>query len=449
MKYRCVALTGFTLACSFSAPLTLAQTPMAFTLKQAQEYAYDHNYQLQNARNDVAIARTIVRENTSIGLPQVNASLTYLDNILRPTSIVPNFFDTTGQAAPFEIQFGTRYNASVEAQLTQLIYSGQYLVGLQTAKAYLETEKQKNIVAQIDVRDLVAEAYIGYLITEESLNILDSTFKIISLMVAEANEFYKNGLMEQLDVEQLELNKSTLEANLITTRNNKVIAYNFLKFYMGVAYNQDIILTDSLGFFLRHINRDYLMNSPFDYRYNVDYILLKKQEHMIQLQYKLAKTAYQPTLAGFFNFSTNAQRENWDFFNSKERWFSSSSWGIAMNIPVWSSGNRKYAVDLAALNVDKMKVLDEQTKTSLQLQVETVRNAFNKCYLVFLNKKNSLQTASKIYEQTIIKYRQGLASSTDLNQKYNQFLVSESDYILAMFELLKSDIELSKLLEKS
>ncbi|MFH1161028.1 MAG: TolC family protein, partial [bacterium] len=102
----------------------------------------------------------------------------------------------------------------------------------------------------------------------------------------------------------------------------------------------------------------------------------------------------------------------------------------------------------AALNVDKMKVLDEQTRTSLQLQVETVRNAFNKSYLVFLNKKKSLQTASKIYEQTIIKYRQGLASSTDLNQKYNQFLVSESDYIQAMFDLLKSDIALSKLLEK-
>jgi outer membrane protein TolC len=254
--------------------------------------------------------------------------------------------------------------------------------------------------------------------------------------------------MEQLDVEQLDLNKATLEANLITTRNQKVIAYNFLKFLMGVADNQTIVLTDTLEYFLQQINRNYLMNSPFDYRYNVHYLLLKKQERMVWLQYKLAKTAYQPSLAGFFNFSTNAQRQDWDFFDTKERWFSSSSWGVALSIPIWSSGNRKYAVDQAALNVDKMKVLDEQTRTSLQLQVETLRNAFNKCYLVFLNKRNSLQTASKIYEQTIIKYRQGLASSTDLNQKYNQFLVSEADYTQAMFDLLRSDIALTKLLEK-
>lgn len=427
---------------------TFAQAPMSFTLKQAQEYAFEHNYDLQNSRYDIERAKKLVRENTAIGLPQINASVTYLDNILRPTSIIPNIFDTTGKAPPLEIQFGTRYNATLSAQMTQLIYSGQYLVGLQTAKAYLETEKQKDLKAQIDIRDLVSEAYIAYLIVEESQKILDSTYKTVAQMVDEATEFYNNGLIEQLDVEQMELNRAMLEANQIMTRNQKLLAYNYLKFIMGVQENQEIILTDSLDFFLNRINYDYLMHTSFDYNSNINYRLLKKQEYMVVMQYKLAKTSYQPTLAGFVNFSTNAQREAWNFFDTKERWFSSSSWGISLNIPIWSSGSRKFAVDQAAINVDKMKVLDQQTRTSLNLQVETVRNDFNKSYLVFLNKRKSLQTASKIYEQTIIKYRQGLASSTDLNQKYNQFLISEAEYTQAMFDLLKSNIALSKLLEK-
>ncbi|MFC2101583.1 TolC family protein [Bacteroidota bacterium] len=432
----------------FLAATSTAQQPISFTLKQAQEYAYEHNYDLQNAQYDVEIAKKIVRENTSIGLPQINASASYMDNILRPTSIIPNFFDTTGSAPPLEIQFGTRYNASFSAQLTQLIYSGQYLVGLQTAKAYLETEKEKNLKAQIDVRDLVAEAYIAYLIVGESLEILDSTYKTVSQMIRETEEFYKNGLIEEMDVEQMELNGATLEASLITTQSQELIAYNYLKFLMGVEENQEIILTDSLNYFLNRINRDYLMQTNFDYGFNINYRLLKKQEYLVLMQYKLAKTAYQPSLVGFFDLSTNAQRESWNFFDTKQKWFSSSSWGIQLNIPIWSSGGRKYAVDQAAINVDKMKVLDKQTRTSLNLQVETVRNDFNTAYLVFLNKQKSLHTASKIYEQTIIKYRQGLASSTDLNQKYNQFLISESEYTQAMFDLLKSNIRLSKLLEK-
>jgi len=428
--------------------ISYAQAPISFTLKQAQEYAYENNYDLKNSRYDVEKAKKLVKENTSIGLPQINASAAYMDNILRPTSIIPNFFDTTGTAPPIEIQFGTRYNATISAQLTQLIYSGQYLVGLQTAKAYLETEKQKNVKAQIDVRDLVSEAYIAYLIVEESIKILDSTYKIISQMVSETEEFYKNGLVEALDVEQMELNAATLEASLITTRNQKLLAYNFLKFLMGIEEKQDIILKDSLELFLRQIDNEYLMNSTFDFNYNINYRLLKKQEYLVLMQYKLSKTAYQPTLAGVLNLATNAQREEWDFFDSKQRWFSSSYWGIQLNIPIWSSGSRKFSVDQAAIDVDKMKVLDQQLRTTLNLQVETARNDFNKSYLVFLNKKKSLQTASKIYDQTIIKYRQGLASSTDLNQKYNQFLVTESEYTQAMFDLLKSDIALSKLLEK-
>ncbi|MFH1297038.1 MAG: TolC family protein [Bacteroidota bacterium] len=424
-----------------------AQTPISFTLKQAQEYAYEHNYDLQNSRYDIEIAKKMVKENTAIGLPQINGSLTYKDNLARPTMIIPSEF-MGGQGEDLAIQIGSRYSTTLSGQITQLLYSGQYLVGLKTAKAFLETEKQKDVKKHIDIRDLVAEAYISYLIVEESIAILDSTFKTVNQMVEETREFFRNGLLEQLDVEQMELNKATLEANLINTRNQKVIAYNYLKFLMGIEENQEIILSDNLDFFLQRINHDYLLTSPFDYHLNIDYKLLKKQEFLIQMQYKLAKTAYQPNLVAFMDLSTNAYRETWNFFNKDERWFGSAAWGLSLNIPIWSSGSRKYNIDQARLEVDKMKVLDEKVRNSLKLQVETVRNDFNRSYMVFLNKKQSLQTSIKIYEQTVIKYRQGISSSTDLNQKYNQFLIAETEYTQAMFDLLKSNIALSKLLEK-
>ncbi|MBN1198799.1 MAG: TolC family protein [Bacteroidales bacterium] len=426
---------------------SMAQDSFSFTLKQAQEYAYEHNYDLQNSRYDIEIAKKLVKENTAIGLPQINGSLSYMDNLARQTMIIPAEF-MGGQGSDIALQIGSRYTTTLSGQITQLLYSGQYLVGLQTAKAFLETEKQKDVKNRMDIRDLVAEAYISYLIVEESISILDSTFKTVSQMVDEAGEFYRTGLMEELDVEQMELNKATLEANLITTRNQKIIAYNYLKFLLGIGDNQQLTLTDSLDFFLRQINHDYLLNSSFDYHFNIDYKLLKKQEYLVVMQYKLAKTAYQPTLAAFLNASTNAYRENWNFFDTKESWYGAAAWGLSLNIPIWSSGSRKYNVDQARLEVDKMKVLDEKVKNSLKLQVETVRNDFNKSYMVFLNKKQSLQTATKIYEQTVIKYREGIASSTDLNQKYNQFLISEAEYTQAMFDLLKSNIALSKLLEK-
>ena len=431
----------------FSSRNLKAQDIFSFSLAQAQAYAYEHNYDLQNSRYDVQIAQKLVRENTSIGLPQINGSVLYMDYIDLPTSLIPGeFFGEPGK--DIEVQFGTKYNATLSGEITQLLYSGQYLVGLQTAKAFLQAEKEKDIKNRIDVRDMVAEAYISYLIVDESIEILDSTFVIVQQMVDEATEFYKNGLMEELDVEQMALNQATLEANLITTRNQRVIAYNYLKFLLGLEEEQHLELTDTLGYFLNKIDREYLLNSPFDYHYNIDYKLLKRQEHLVFMQYRLAQTAYQPTLSAFMDFSANAQRNSWNFFKANEPWYSTINWGIALNIPIWSSGSRKYNVDQARLEVDKMKVLDEKVRNSLKLKVETARNDFTKSYLVFQNKRKSLKTSFKIYQQTVIKYREGVSSSTDLNQKYNQFLFSETEYIQALFDLLKSNIALSKLLEK-
>jgi outer membrane protein TolC len=146
--------------------------------------------------------------------------------------------------------------------------------------------------------------------------------------------------------------------------------------------------------------------------------------------------------------SANAQRNTWTFFESGQPWFKSVNWGLSLNIPIWSSGSRKFSVDQAKLNVEKMKVNDEKLKVGLSLQVETAKKDFTSYYLVFQNKKKGLETAKKIYDKTVEKYKQGITSSTDLNQKYNQFLVTENEYIQSMYDLLKVRIKLAKLLEQ-
>ena len=424
-----------------------AQTPMAFTLKEAQDYAYKNNYDLRNSTTDVEIARKLVKQNTAIGLPQIDAGMDYIHYFLIPTTLIPGEF-VNQPGTYFPVQFGTDYNVTARAKATQLVYSGQYLVGVQAAKAYLDTQKERNIKDKLDVRDNVAEAYIGYLIIGESVKILDSTYKSMETMVKEAREFYKNGLLEDVEVDQLGLNLSNLEAMMISTKNQQVIAYAYLKFLMGIKETQEITLTDSLPTFLAAVDQDYLMNKQFDYNHNIDYIILKKQEKLVNLQYKLSKTAYQPSLVAFVNFATNAQRTTWNFFNTEEPWYSSGNWGMSLVVPIWSSGSRKYAVDQARLQLDKVKVADEKLRTQLNLQSETLKNDFNNAYLVYQNKNAGLATSYKIYTKTTIKYKQGISSSTDLNQKYAQFLNAESDYTQAMFNLLKARIRLAKLLEQ-
>ncbi len=450
IQYRLISVV---LSCLLFCQSVLAQqeakpkTVMTFSMQQAQDYAYENNYDLKNSAYDVQIARKMVKQNTAIGLPQINGGIDYNNFLNIPTSLIPGeIVGKPGTMIP--VQFGSPYNASLKASLTQLVYSGQYLVGLQTAKAYLETVKQKNLKDKIDVRDLVADAYLRVLVIEQSLVILDSTYKVVSKLVDEAKMSYQNGLIEDIDVDQADLNRSNLEAQLADIQSNRNVAYATLKFIIGLKDNQEIALSDNLEYFLAQVDRDALVSQVFDYERNIDYLLLKKSDYLTLMQFKLSKTAYHPTLAGFFSISENAQRSSWNFFKANEPWYLTTNWGLSLSIPIWSSGSRKYSVDQARLNVEKTKVTDEKLRVGLELQVETAKKDFSNAYFVYKNKMKGFETALKIYKKTMTKYQQGVSSSTDLNQRYSQFLQANSDYMMSMYTVLSSKIRLTKLLEK-
>ena len=412
---------------------------LAFSLQQAQDYAFDNNYDLKNSATDVKIAQKMVRQNTAIGLPQVNGEISYMDYIDIPTVLIPGFG---------AMQMGAKYNATGKATLTQLVYSGQYLVGLQTAKAYLETAKQKNLKDKIDVRDMVANAYYMLLVTDEAIKILDSTYVVVSRLVEDARKAQEQGLIEDIEVDQADLNRSNLEAQLTDTKSSRNVAYANLKFVIGLKDDQEMTLTNDLTFFLVQVDRDALVNQPFDYTRNIDYTLLKRSDYLTLMQYKLSKTAYQPTLAGFLGIQANAQRSEWNFFKEYQSWYRTSNWGLQLQVPIWSSGSRKYAVDQARLNVEKTKVTDEKMRVGLELQVETAKKDFSNAYAIYQNQKKGFDIALKIYTKTMTKYRQGIASSTDLNQRYTQFLTANSNYMQSIFVVLSQKTRLNKLLEQ-
>ena len=219
---------------------------LSFSLDQAQTFAYENNYDLKNSTTDVEIARKVVKQNTAIGLPQVSGSVDYTDYIMQPTTMIPGEFFGKPAGSFYPVTFGTTYNMSLKGTLSQLIYSGQYLVGLQTAKAYLETSKQKNVKDKVDIRDQVADAYIRLLVVDQALQILDSTYIVVSRLVAEAKKSYENGLIEDIDVEQADLNRINLEAQVEDTRNARNVAYAGLKFLVGLKDNQEMTMTDNL-----------------------------------------------------------------------------------------------------------------------------------------------------------------------------------------------------------
>ena len=99
----------------------------SFTLQEAVRYAMAHSPTIDNAKKDVQLSKEKVNEIKAIGLPQVNASGNFMQNMRIPVQIIPNFTNNfLPPGAPrgdefIELAFAQKYTAISNIQLTQLL----------------------------------------------------------------------------------------------------------------------------------------------------------------------------------------------------------------------------------------------------------------------------------------------------------------------------------------
>jgi outer membrane protein TolC len=63
----------------------------------------------------------------------------------------------------------------------------------------------------------------------------------------------------------------------------------------------------------------------------------------------------------------------------------------------------------------------------------------------YLNTKENMGLSKKVYDVTLIKYKEGVASSMDLTQAHNTHLMAQSEFIQAMAGLLAAKNKLDRL----
>jgi outer membrane protein TolC len=459
---KIIRLILFIIAVVSARNLAFSQEKTSFTLDEAIAFALQNNHDVINAQTDIEIARKKINETTAIGLPQINGKLSNTNYLNIPTTLMPDFISPAvhavnendfgltpinplGDPTFFPVQFGTKHNASVELSVAQLIFNGSYIVGLQAARAYLEQSKVQLIKSNIDTKEQVSKAYFLVLTTEQNKIVLDSTLSSLRNMAAETAEIYKQGFIEELDVDQLNLMVKDLEATLVYVNNQIIISRSYLKLLMGYDINQNIELSDKMTNLLGDFSDASLVMSSFDFNKHIDYKILQNQKELSSLALKNERATYLPSIAGFFTAQSNAMRDKYNFFSNSEPWFPSTLWGFQIDIPIFSSGSRSSKVQQAKLNLQKIQVLDEQLQEGLSIEEKNTKTNFANALLILDNKKTSLELAKRIYQNTSMKFSEGISSNMELLQAYNQYLAAESDHNNSILELVNAKIALEKL----
>lgn len=424
------------------------QSVKEFTLQEAITYANENSYVILDADDDIAIAKKKVWETTTMGLPHINASADYQNFIEKPISLIPaEFFG--GESGEFaEISFGTKQNINASATLTQLLFNGSYLVGLQSSKVYLqisESIKNKTLTA---VKEGVTNAYAGALMSVEGITILNKNKNIIEKNLIDTKEIFKNGFAEEQDVEQLQLTLFQINNELNNMQRLQDSNLKMLKYVMGIAIEEEIKLTQTLDdLALETLDID-LDSEKFDFQNHIDYKMAENNTKANELFIKLEQSKALPSLNAFLNYGVTANNEEFKLFNKDQKWFDSSLFGLQLNVPIFSSLKRSSRVQQAKIGLEKAERNLDETSQKLKLQHQTALLGYQYAKETYRTSKEALALAERIEKKENIKFFEGVSSSFQLSTAQNQLYSKQQQYLQAIFNLISKKANLEKALSK-
>ena len=429
-----------------SSYLVAQEGSQSFSLQEAIDFALENNRTAKNAMRDVEAAEKQKWETVSTGLPQINASIDYQNFLKQPVSLIPAEFFGGNPGEFAEVIFGTKQSVAGFATLSQKIFDGSYIVGLQSVKVFLEITKNAKVKTDLEVRKAVINAYGNVLIAEQSIVILESNKSILEKNFFEITKMYENGMEEEESVEQIQISLSSINSDLNKVVRLKKIAYQMLNITMGQDINTNLVLTENLeNLTLQNMSLD-LLESETDIENNIDYLIAQNDKKSKELLLKLEKSKALPTLDAFINGGYSAFSDNFTFTNDNQKWFGSSLFGVNMTIPIFSSLGRTASTQRAEINLSKAENDLIETEQKLQLEIDAARSEYQFTIEDYANKKQNLRLAERIEVKNETKFFEGIASSFDLRQAQIQLYTAQQEYLQAMLDVINKKAELETLL---
>lgn len=433
----------------FISSLLQAQTApqsYSFSLEQAISHALSNNYSAVNANRDIAMAKKKKWETTAMGLPQISAGLDYQNNFELQKSLIPaQFFG--GQPGEFaEVAFGTKHNMNARSNWSQIIFDGSYIVALQASKTYLKYYENAQKNTAVSVKEMVINTYGNVLLAEESLAILKKNKATLEKTLFETNEIFKNGLIEEENVEQLQITLATINSNLTYTERLLEIARKMLKVTLGMELNDNLVLTDKLDQ-LSVANMDLAFaQTEFTLANNVNYQMAQNFSEQRQLELKLEKSKALPSMYANVNFGYNAFNNKFAFFTENQKWMNYSNLGVSLNVPIFSSFMRSARTQQARIAVDKAKTQLKEAEQKLQLQFDKAKSDYEFSIEEYNSAKNNLRLAERIEKKQAIKFAEGLSSSFEFNEAQRQLYTAQQSYLQSMTNIINKKAALASVL---
>ena len=429
-----ITLLTFTLSVS-------AQEVTPLTLKDAITFALENKAEAKKAKLEVENSEYKIQEVRSRALPQIaaNGSLNY-NPILQTTVIDGDNFGAPGTT--IQAAFGQKWNSGAGISLTQALFDQSVFTGLRAAKSTREFYQLNAQLTDEQVIERVANAYYQVYVQQQKLIVVENNLKNTTKVKTIIEGQYNNGLAKKIDLDRISVRVNNINSMRQQLLNAITLQENALKFYMGMPMENTLVIPQTAF----EVSPQDILSSA-DVTKRTEYLVLKKQEQLLELQKKSFQAYYYPTLSlsGGYNYIGQGPQLPW-FAKPSDGvyWSDYASVGLSLRVPIFSGFGTRAKVRQADNSLKSLQVDLDDTKLALDLAFENSKKQIENSLITISNQKENAKLAQEVFNNTNNNYTQGLASLTDLLDAENALVDAQNNYTAAILDYKLAEIQLIK-----
>lgn len=408
------------------------------TLEECLRLGIENNLSLESSRNEIRKGEHTLSENRAKLLPQINAVAGFNDNFNPPVSVT----DGSAYGNPYNVTKTLQYNASAGIQLQMPLYNQTVYTAVDIARTMNELNRLSYEKAQEDLILQISKMYYLSQNTAEQIALIKENISRLNELSNITQAFYDNGMAMEVDVKRVNINLENQRVQYDNAQSMLTQQLNLLKYVIDYPADKEIALTPVDTENTTSVSLTGLDNNQYELQ------LLQSKQKLAEQQRKMIGQGYIPSLSltGSWMYSAYTDKaKNWFHSGPSNHWYNSSGIGLTLRIPIFDGLDKRAKMKKAKIEIENAKLSYENALKNMQTQYLNATNELMNSQRNFRKQKDNYLLAEDVYQVTTDRYREGIASMTEVLQDEMRMSEAQNNYINAHYNYQVTNLSLLKL----
>ncbi|MDP1622473.1 MAG: TolC family protein [Bacteroidales bacterium] len=415
-----------------------AQSSLAqvWTLQQCMDTALVNNKNLQISRNSIQIGEQKHKEAQANLIPKINVNADYRYFTDLPYQLMPLSVFGGPEGEFKEARFGVPHNIIANLQMTMPLYNPQLYGAIRTTRIASDISIIQSQKSEEQIIFEISNLFFNIQILENQLAFLDSNISNSKRLLSNMKLLREQLLANGTDVSkvQLQLDQLTTHRELVRSKNEQVL--NALKFTMGISPEQSIEIDPAIQY--HSINMAYNSTPTPDIR------LTETQIRLLAGEIRTLKNSRLPSLSLYGAYGTTGfgyDKTPNEFF----KFFPVGYAGAQLSYPLFNGTITKRKINQKKLELKNSELQLGLVTEQNNMMIKNAQQQRNAAQFSVETSLSQITLGKSVYDQTLLQQKQGAASLTEVLLANNTLREAQQNYLTAVVEYLKADLELRKL----